>query len=366
AVARYEGGSLAAEALAWPIDLLDREDLGLTPGERRALAQPMIARIAAGLPAESLPDQAIEARAALPDLETPEVRSLLDVTLDRGMHDSAWRLASALADGSDADQLRAARALRLLARADSSREAEATRAALALLRALDDRYVPGAREAYTDALDDALSRDLADRADGLWHLERARLIAADITIATAESLADAVQLAARAQGETLPDAAALVRAIAPIADARLAARQDLGEPVADARVELWRDAMGLFRRADVTDTDAQHRFAAALIEHGLDQYATEAAPMIDTEARPLLHGRWLAAMGRCDQAAVVLADAVPETPRSRRDWAAWAALLECTIETEPSRVRAHVARLTSIDQSLGGEPWASRIAALAK
>lgn len=49
-------------------------------------------------------------------------------------------------------------------------------------------------------------------------------------------------------------------------------------------------------------------------------------------------------------------------------WRTWTLTLECISRAEPARaaeVRAHITRLSLIDESLGGEPWSSRLRALA-
>ena len=125
-----------------------------------------------------------------------------------------------------------------------------------------------------------------------------------------------------------------------------------------------------------------HAIARALVEMGDPDAVTACREVLDHPDMAMLPGgraevELLLARSLIDAGddrgalgvLVPLAEARPEPDarNSDRFWRAWTMTLEAMTRAEPDRkaeIRAHVTRLSLIDESLGGEPWASRLRAL--
>lgn len=260
---------------------------------------------------------------------------------------------------------------------------DALAAALPAARALAESGTRSDRERYLEALRlVSLAPDLP-HAD-YWRYELARLM-----LDEAETRVEAIGMLSRLTGsaEVGEHAGSLMRAaVRTDADAAIKsilAARDGGDsahvreaataalPVLRRAVEHIGDGAS---RADLADALVEagdpeaRRLYAGLLESGAAVPGGEARLRIGIARAAMLSGDDAFAFATLKALAASL-DVPPadpaDSPRPEAFWHAWTIMLEILADRDdPARtpaIRAHVIRLRSIDPTLGGEPWASRI-----
>jgi hypothetical protein len=384
---------LLRRAFAEQISLLDRDDLGIDPAQRRALAYRTISLLSDG----SMPYGRLQPTVALvrgvelarAGSRAKALAMLADVAERAGAGDAAadalWESAVILM-ASPKDRVRAVRVLLELVRRwpehprhDEALSAAATTAYAAVKASAGADDAKAAFMEAVGVIDEKGGPD-ADR----WRLEAARLLleAADARgldllerISPDSSQAEAASSLYRASL-----AAMLDQAWSDLHDAR--ARGD-GRVVRKIAGET---ILPMARRAATHETADRFRLdlADALTETGVAGGMSIYRDLLKRDAPPAGLPAWrsgrdhirlglarslLNAGKRADAFAefrslVESIDARGQRPRPEPYWHAWTLIVEMLGSESADRsatIRAHVKRLELIDLDLGGEPWLSRL-----
>ncbi|MBX3376328.1 MAG: hypothetical protein KF678_04920 [Phycisphaeraceae bacterium] len=393
-------------AVAAQQSLLRRSDLPLRPDSLRPLVYQklhLVSALAARRGELDLPpamDLAAAIDAARDPARRAEALRLLRAVAeapDSGdfAADALWELAVLNAPG--AERLQAVKDLSRLARDFPTlpRATEAMSAALAYAQNLAaDSTSTAASSEYRAALQLAVERYPSLPGIDTWRYEYARILAdraapsIDELRAALNALrqirpgasveADANILHARVQSAVLDEAwarfADLRRSIKPVEAAALCRTEIL--PEARRAVEWATAAASPSLDRFKTDlADAMTETGDSTAQRLYEDLLTRSAPALRPRLR-LGHARCLLLAGKTEAAFAVLRDlatsldAPPASPadpsRPAEFWHAWTLMLEALADRNADGARsasilAHLKRLESIDASLGGEPWRSRL-----
>jgi len=386
---------LLSAAFAAQVALLEDDRLGLDARTRRSLVFHRISELSrADMPFESLPAVVAFGRAAVLANEYKyhdEAVRLFDLAAARADSDelrfeALWEAAVLLIESPKPDSNLAASArLRRLAEIDprSPRSLDAILAALDLARAYDD--ADHARAPYIETLVFALDTFPSLPARNSWQLECARLhlLAGDI-VATLDRLAMISRNTPEGRSARRIYVEVAAGTLDRLADEIDALRAESWESVSGSDqlreyLEVSRRAAGYAAQLGLPEGDRfRADLATALLESGsveglpifADLASSDAAVPFGRVRLRLGLARSLRLAGE-DRAAFDQLRGLTEQldeldPHPPEFWHAWTLTLEMLAErstgdSRAGRIAAHIARLRSLDQLLGGDPWRTRI-----